>query len=661
MAGANYSNGGVATAAPSIPAELRERAQWVCWRFEMRDGKATKVPFTPLGRMASSTDPASWFDFETCSTASGFDGAGYVFSAEDQFVGLDFDNCFTDGILHPEVAALVLALDSYTEVSPSGNGIKSIIRATKGDVTRCRTSKTAWSGEFECYDQDRYFTITGAHLNGTPTTIEARQPELELVLARVFGEPKPAVPIRAPASGQGFSGDDRELVELASRARNGAKFERLWNGDTSGHADDDSAADMALCGLLAFWTGCDPTRIDRLFRMSGLMRDKWDRDDYRERTITKAIEECTDVYYERGGDVDLSEYIASVAASVDGAAGDMPPERTLRLRALADVRPRNVTWLLPGLIPLRTLSLVAGVGGLGKSTWLMGVAAKTSHGNLLDGVAADVIIVSFEDSAEETLRPRVEAAGGDLERVHEIVVGTEGMDAVEIPRDIDELRLLIRETGAKLIVFDPVVAAISSAFDTFKDQHVRLVLSKLAQIAVEEDCAVVLVGHLNKAPSTDAYLRIANSVAFWNASRSVILITEDPESPDDGRLLSHVKSNYGRIAPVERHRLEQVALPGYLDSGLPIETSRMVFAGIADNVTSGDALGPRGTADKELIAERFLRTELEDGEWHSSKEVKAHAALQNMSERTLQRAREALEVEVKTTSDFPAMSLWRLA
>jgi hypothetical protein len=314
----NMGTGAAAAAAPVIPAELRRRGQWVNWRYETRDGKPTKVPHTPLGTPASSTDSATWFDFETCSTARGFDGAGYVFSADDPYVGLDFDSCLEDGKLHPEVAALVAMLDSYTEISPSQTGVKVITRATK-NVERCRTGKTEWGGVFEVYDRERYFTITGDVLTGAPATIEDRQSQLETVLTRVFGEPKPAAPRRPPAGG-GFSGDDRELIEKACRARNGAKFERLWNGDVSGHNDDDSAADMALCGLLAFWTGCDPAWIDSLFRQSGLMREKWNRDDYRERTITKAINECDDVY--KGAEViGLAEYVERVnAARAEGDA-----------------------------------------------------------------------------------------------------------------------------------------------------------------------------------------------------------------------------------------------------------------------------------------------------------------------------------------------------
>lgn len=92
----------------------------------------------------------------------------------------------------------------------------------------------------------------------------------------------------------GFLGEDDLLVQKAGSAANGEKFKRLWEGDTSLHRGDDSAADLALCNILAYWTGNDADRIDRLFRRSGLYRAKWDgrRGDktYGQMTIAKALE-----------------------------------------------------------------------------------------------------------------------------------------------------------------------------------------------------------------------------------------------------------------------------------------------------------------------------------------------------------------------------------
>jgi AAA domain len=343
----------------------------------------------------------------------------------------------------------------------------------------------------------------------------------------------------------------------------------------------------------------------------------------------------------------------------------MSTERRLQLRRLADVKPRRVRWLLPGLIPYRTLTLVAGVGGLGKSTWLGGIGARVSRGDLDHGQPADVVIVSFEDAAEEVLRPRVEAAQGDLDRVHEIVVhGMEGIDPVRLPRDVSELEGLVHDVQARLVVIDPIVAAIDTALDAHKDQHVRHVLAQLAQLAREADCAIAIVGHLNKTPSQDAYIRVANSVAFWNASRSVVLVTEDPEEPDTQRLVAQRKANYSRLHPVERHRIEEIVLPDTLDAvtGEPIVTSRMSFIEFAEDVERADLLGPRATGEsgsKELLAVAYLVGALSDGDWHEGSGVKTIGKAQGLSERTLQRAAQALEVEYEPRG-FPATTWWRL-
>jgi hypothetical protein len=338
------------------------------------------------------------------------------------------------------------------------------------------------------------------------------------------------------------------------------------------------------------------------------------------------------------------------------------PAARLRLRSLATVQPRQVRWLVPGLIPLRTLTLVAGIGGLGKSTWLANVAAQVSRGSLLDGKPGNVIIVSYEDAAEEILRPRVDAAGGDLDRVYDIVLeGVAGIDPVQLPRDIDELERLVHGVEARLVIVDPIVAAFDTALDAHKDQHVRHVLAMLTKLAEETSCALPIVGHLNKTPSSDAYIRVANSVAFWNASRSVVLVTEDE---GDHRLVAQRKANYARLHPVERHRIEEIVLPGTLDpdTGLEIVTSRMVFVEFAEDVDSADVLTSRRAdgGEKETKAAAFLAGSLWDGEWDDSAGVKASAAGEGISERTLQRAAKDLGVEADWRG-FPASTWWRLA
>jgi hypothetical protein len=209
---------------------------------------------------------------------------------------VDLDDCRDGGgSLHPAAAALVEKLDSYTEVSPSGTGIKVWLRAELSGFPRNRTSTTVWGGEFEVYDRGRYFTVTGSHLRGTPAEVRDRQAQLELVLDLVFGDVKTEPTTSTPAHG-GFDGDDHALLEVALRSKNGEKFARLWGGDTTGYGSE-SEADLALIAMLAFWAGPAPDRIDRLFRLSQLYREKWERADYRAATIAKALDGRTDYFH----------------------------------------------------------------------------------------------------------------------------------------------------------------------------------------------------------------------------------------------------------------------------------------------------------------------------------------------------------------------------
>lgn len=348
---------------------------------------------------------------------------------------------------------------------------------------------------------------------------------------------------------------------------------------------------------------------------------------------------------------------------IEGDATVAESSGRLRLRALADVQPQSVKWLVPGMIPLHALTLVAGVGGLGKSTWLLGVAAKGSRGGF--GDPWDTILVSFEDPAAEVLRPRVEAARGDINRIHEVVfTDAASLDTVSLPRDVDELRNLTRQKGARLIVIDPVVAAFEMGVDTYKDQHVRSVLAQLVGIAEEEHCAIAMVGHLTKGQSSDAYMRVANSGAFWNAARSVVLVTEDRAEDcagdDDVRLVAQRKANWAKRGQIERWRLEEIVLPERLDpeTGAPIVTSRMVFVEHATDVDGEELLAPR-KANKTEGAQQALRSMLADGEWHESDGLKKLLAAQELSGRTVQRAAKDLGVEVDHRG-FPQKTWWRL-
>ncbi|MBM4415224.1 MAG: hypothetical protein FJ035_02990 [Chloroflexi bacterium] len=247
--------------------------------------KPTKQPLNPLsGTLASTTDAATWGTFAEALACPGTDGTGFVFTPHDSYVGVDLDGCRDPeaGTLEPWATEIVAQLRSYTEISPSGMGVHVIVRGTLPGTRRRK-------GPVEMYAEGRFFTMTGERLSGTPSEISERTAELAALHARVFeGSPAPAP---SPRPIHSHLADD-ELIRRAQAASNGSKFAALWSGDTTAY-DSQSEADLALCGLLAFWTGPDQARIDRLFRQSGLMRDKWDErhgaQTYGERTVATAL------------------------------------------------------------------------------------------------------------------------------------------------------------------------------------------------------------------------------------------------------------------------------------------------------------------------------------------------------------------------------------
>ncbi len=280
----------------NFPPDLLAQRRWLNWRYETVNGKRTKVPYNARGfQKASTTNSDTWSTFDQAAASlvtNDRDGAGYVF-AGDGYIGLDFDKCRDKdtGEIAPWAQEKVTRMNSYTEVSPSGTGLHIYVRASL-HAPGCK--RPFADGAIEAYDRGRYFTVTGQHLPGTPREIRGSQVELDAFMAEFF--PQEDTPITAREA-QPLDIGDEQLLSIVRSAKNGADFSALYDrGDLSAYDDDQSRADLALCSHLAFYTGWDPSRMDQLFRSSALMRDKWERADYRERTIRRAISATPERY-----------------------------------------------------------------------------------------------------------------------------------------------------------------------------------------------------------------------------------------------------------------------------------------------------------------------------------------------------------------------------
>lgn len=333
--------------------------------------------------------------------------------------------------------------------------------------------------------------------------------------------------------------------------------------------------------------------------------------------------------------------------------------RALHVEAFAGVVVRRARWAWEGRVPLGALSLLAGRQGLGKSTLTIELAARVSRGDLpgdLHGEAAGVLIVTLEDAAGAVVKPRLMAAGADLDRVHHVHATVDGLDAlVTFPADAEEIERAAVEHGARLLIVDPLTAALPGELDSHRDAALRRALAPLAALAERCDLAALVVAHLNKAPGSDPLYRVGGSVAMTAAPRSVLIVgAPDLDAPD--RVLAHAKCNYGALAPALAARIEGRELP--LD-GETLSTSRWVACGESD-LTVHDLFGAATEEQSELDeAAGFLRDALADGEWHAKADLVGDAGRERIAARTLQRAAQVLHVEY-SREGFPARSSWRL-
>ena len=280
-----------------IPQELKALPNWICWDAvpDEKRGKIKKVPINALtGGGAMSNNPSTWCDFDTAVRAlEKHSGIGFMFGGCTYF-GVDIDGkeeeleAYQRGENGNIISEFISTLQSYTEISQSGKGIHIICR---GKLPKRGRRK----GSVEMYEDGRFFVMTGNSCSEYESIAECSDSIKPLHEKYIGGGREPQAKVRPAVSLS--SADD--IVKAAAGAKNGGKFVALYGGDTTGYTSS-SEADMALCSILAFWTGCDASKMDVIFRSSGLMREKWDRPQsgstYGALTIQKAIAGCSQVY-----------------------------------------------------------------------------------------------------------------------------------------------------------------------------------------------------------------------------------------------------------------------------------------------------------------------------------------------------------------------------
>jgi hypothetical protein len=291
---------------------------------------------------------------------------------------------------------------------------------------------------------------------------------------------------------------------------------------------------------------------------------------------------------------------------------DDPDRRVLHLVPASTIKAQSTKWAWQDRIPLGGACLFVGQEGSGKTTILVDVLARASRGQLdgdLGGTPVAAVYATAEDSWQRTLRPRFEAAGADLERVHFVEIdGLAG--GLTIPDDLDLLVKEMRGAGARLLVLDTFGAHFDGSLDTHKDAKVRKAIAPLAAAMDGLGAAAIGVMHWSKAPTTVALDRVNGSRAFTAAARAVLAVADDPDG-SGGHVLLMAKSNLGTLdVPALRYGIEGRSVIGV--DGELISTSGVVWLGEAPGLSVRDIFnGPTDEderKDQEAVADVIRET-----------------------------------------------------
>lgn len=286
-----------------FPNELIELNNWCVWKLVDRNGKETKLPINAeTGEMAKSNDPSTWSSYDAAfETYQETDADGLGFFFEPPYVGIDIDDISEDleryknGDIESNIVfEFYELLKTYAEISPSGNGIHLIF---KGEIPGPARRK----GNVEMYDQGRFFTMTGNSLNKYEEINEPSENSVDYIYRKYI---RPKNITRVDFGNHGIQHDlsDSEVISKALASKQGGKFKDLLNGNWNKYEEypSQSEADIAFTNMLAFWTARNFQQMDRIFRQSGLMREKWDekrgKTTYGAGLINKAINEVGDVF-----------------------------------------------------------------------------------------------------------------------------------------------------------------------------------------------------------------------------------------------------------------------------------------------------------------------------------------------------------------------------
>jgi hypothetical protein len=552
----------------NVPVCLRERDQWVCWRYVNRDGAETKVPFNPLFfRPADSSDSTSWTTFDNavsaCGEVSDYDGVGYVFSTNDPYCGIDLDKCLGENGEFLWGREIVEQFGCYTEISPSGRGVKLFFRGRKPAFARCEAHGFGpdKSGRIEIYDHARYFTITGRILEGISSDIPDCQQQLD-ELCRMLWPPAPPVKLVASRNESAADCERRAIAYLDAMPPAVSGF--------GGHNTTFSAASALVHGF-----GIAPDHALQLLldHYNDRCKPPWTEKELTHKVLDAAVKPheqpfgwLRDADRSDSHDVDLSAFYKKIEVSQQHAESKSIPDAKTASPVFAPnpLSIRQLLWSYPELRPplihglLRrgeTMNVIASPK-MGKSWLTIDLALALATGrpwlNTFETIRGDVLIIDNELHPETTSNriPRVaEARQIPVEEIadHVYVENIRGR-----LKDILSLGSYFQATPPgrySIIVLDALYRFLPRDTDENDNGMMANIYNYLDVYAAQLGCSFVLVHHSTKGNQTSKAVTDVGAGAGSQARATDTHLILRPHEQDGVVVLDAATRSWPPIAP----------------------------------------------------------------------------------------------------------------
>ena len=307
----------------------------------------------------------------------------------------------------------------------------------------------------------------------------------------------------------------------------------------------------------------------------------------------------------------------------------------LKLIQMSDVEAEEVSWLWYPYIPYGKLTIIQGDPGDGKTTMVLNLAAKLTKGETLDegmdcGEPVNVIYQTAEDGLADTVKPRLESAGADCTRIMVIDESDKSLSMAD-----ERIEEALRSTNAKLLILDPIQAYLGGGMDMNRANEARDMTKRLGAMAEKYKCAIVLIGHMNKAGGTKAAYRGIGSIDFYAVARSVLLVGRIEGEPSL-RAMVQIKNN---LATFGNSKAFELSEDGFRWIGDYEITADEVLGGIAPKV------------NKQERATLLLKELSETHRMLPSKDIFEAAGEENISKRTLENAKQELGIKARKIND----------